>query len=399
MNTGSDVRFSHPVWFLTMIAFAILVAALWFGRGFLIPLAITGLLFILSSAMVDRFKQVRLFGQTIPGWLAHVLSTTTVIGAIVLFGLVVSTSAEEIQTALPEYQERVAEITAKLEQVLGPQLVETVQRFLSDIDVGAMAATLASAFAEFLSTTVLVVLYLTFLMSERLAWIDKLPRLAETEENAERLRKVTKRISNGVKQYMWVNAVTSAMSGAVAFLIFSWIQLDFAPLLALIVFAAGFIPNIGAFIGIALPSSVALLQFDEFTPFLIVLFGYGLADQFIANVIQPSMQGRSLNLSPFMVMISLTFWATIWGGIGAFLAIPMMVVTMVICAEIPAARWIAVLLSGDGLLQQDEAREAAKPADETRKDAQPSGLFYGVSKTELEDEIKELRADFENRDQ
>ena len=161
------------------------------------------------------------------------------------------------------------------------------------------------------------------------------------------------RISSGVKRYMWVNAVTSAMSGIVAFAIFSWIDLDFAPLLALIVFVVGFIPNIGAFIGVALPSLVALIQFDSYGPFLIVLFGYGAADQIIANLIQPQMQGRSLNLSTFMVMVSLTFFATVWGGIGAFLAIPMMVVVLTLCAEIPATRWIAVLLSSDGRLDAD----------------------------------------------
>ena len=104
-----------------------------------------------------------------------------------------------------------------------------------------------------ISTVALVVLYLAFLLSEQHAWVEKLPRLAGTAEGTKQAQKVLGRISTGVKQYMWVNAVTSAMSGAVAFLIFSWIGLDFAPLLALTVFVAGFIPNIGAFIGIALP--------------------------------------------------------------------------------------------------------------------------------------------------
>ncbi len=188
-----------------------------------------------------------------------------------------------------------------------------------------------------------------------LGWVEKLPRLVATEDETRRAEKVLERIADGVKQYMWVNAVTSAMSGTVAFAIFTWVGLDFTPLLALTVFVAGFIPNIGAFIAITLPSLVALIQFDSLTPFLIVLFGYGAADQFIANVIQPSMQGRSLNLSTFMVMVSLTFWATIWGGIGAFLAIPMMVVVMVICSEIPATRWIAVLLSSDGQLVEAQS--------------------------------------------
>ena len=397
MEPSTADRSPLPVWFMTMIAVTIIVAALWFGRGFLIPLAITGLLYILSSALVDRFKRLKILGRPTPGWLAHLLSATTVIGAIMLFGLIVSSSTEEIQDALPRYQERFAALADRIEAALGPRLVESVRGALSEVDFGAWAGALASEFAGVLSTFALVALYLAFLISERAAWIEKLPRLAETEAGAERARKIGTRIADGVKQYMWVNAVTSAMSGAVAFLIFSWIDLDFAALLALIVFAAGFIPNIGAFIAITLPALLALIQFDTLTPFLIVVFGYGLADQFIANVIQPSMQGRSLNMSTFMVMVALTFWAALWGGIGAFLAVPMMVVVMVVCAEIPGARWIAVLLSGDGVLASDGARA------DTGSQGEPAGEDPSRQPTRngtptLEEEIEELRAEFENRD-
>lgn len=357
MTPDPSDRTLLPVWYTTMIAIPIVIGGLWFGRGFLIPLATTLLLYILASALVDRFKRVNLFGRPTPGWLAHVLSAATIIGAIMLFGLIISSSADDVQDALPAYQERFANLADQIERYVDPRIIEAASDAIENADIGAWLGAAASELAGAFSTFGLVALYLAFLMAERTAWMEKLPRLAATEAGTLRARKIVDRISDGVKQYMWVNAVTSAMSGAVAFLIFSWIGLDFAPLLALIVFAAGFIPSIGAFIGIALPSLVALIQFDSLTPFLVVLFGYGLADQFIANVIQPNMQGRSLNLSTFMVMVSLTFWATVWGGIGAFLAVPMMVVTMVICAEIPAARWIAVLLSSDGLLDDDQTRE------------------------------------------
>ncbi len=391
MDSKPEYRASLPIWLTTMIA------AIWFGRDFLIPLAITGLLFILSSALVDRFKQIKILGRSLPGWLAHVLSATTVIGAILAFGLIVSSSAEEVEEALPKYQERLTALADQIEGFLGPRLVESAKGAFAEADMGGWVAALASEFAGAFSMFALVALYLAFLVTERVAWTEKLPRLASSETETQRVRKIIKRTADGVKQYMWVNAVTSAMSGVVAFLIFSWIDLDFAALLALIVFAAGFIPNIGAFIAITLPSLVALIQFDDLTPFLIVLFGYGLADQFISNVIQPSMQGRSLNLSTFMVMVSLTFWATLWGGIGAFLAVPMMVVTMVICAELPGARWIAVLLSSDGLLDDPEDRSSTSPQRQPRE-TDHSHPAVNSRKPTPDEEIVQLRTDFEDLD-
>ncbi len=383
------------MWFMLTISIPIVIGLLWFGRGFLIPLAVTGLLFILSSALVDRFRRLEILGRSPPGWLAQLMSLATVFGAITLFGLVVSSSADEVQEALPHYQERLEGLADQVEAFVGRKVMSAVSGALADADFGAWISAAAGQLVGAISTVALVALYLAFLLSERLAWIEKLPRLAQTEEGTKQAKKVLARISTGVKQYMWVNAVTSAMSGIVAFVIFSWVGLDFAPLLALTVFVAGFIPNIGAFIAITLPSLVALIQFDTLTPFLIVLFGYGFADQFIANVIQPKMQGRSLNLSTFMVMVSLTFWATVWGGIGAFLAIPMMVVAMVVCAEIPALRWVAVLMSTDGLLNAEDADQAAPESEEP---AQPRGGRRQRKQDEFEAEVRELRAELQNRD-
>jgi predicted PurR-regulated permease PerM len=58
--------------------------------------------------------------------------------------------------------------------------------------------------------------------------------------------------------------------------------------------------------------------------------------------------GRSLNLSPLVILLALTFWAMIWGLAGAFLAIPLTVVILTVCSKVPALRPVAVLLSKDG---------------------------------------------------
>ncbi|MGA9253327.1 MAG: AI-2E family transporter, partial [Roseobacter sp.] len=107
----------------------------------------------------------------------------------------------------------------------------------------------------------------------------------------------------------------------------------------------------------------------------------------IGNVVQPRLQGKSLNMSTFMVMVALTFWGTMWGAVGAFMAVPMMVVTMIICAEIPALRSFAVLLSGDGNLDTAEA-EAATPAP-GKSQADPPGPPQGQGPTTKPSQVAE----------
>ena len=48
------------------------------------------------------------------------------------------------------------------------------------------------------------------------------------------------------------------------------------------------------------------------------------------------------------IFLALAFWGALWGIAGAFLSTPLTVMVMAICAEIPATRGIAVLLSSDG---------------------------------------------------
>jgi predicted PurR-regulated permease PerM len=60
------------------------------------------------------------------------------------------------------------------------------------------------------------------------------------------------------------------------------------------------------------------------------------------------MQGQSLNIDPIVVLLSLAFWGVIFGLAGAFLSTPLTVIVMAVCAEFPATRGVAVLLSDDG---------------------------------------------------
>lgn len=352
----SPASYAMPTWFMVVLTAPIIIGLLYFGRDFLIPLAIALLLFILTAALVDRIDSVKIAGRPVPKWLARILGTGIIFFGFAAIAVILSNEAEEFVEAIPRYTARFQDLTVRIESLLGAQIVGALERSIAEVEIGSWISGLASSASGMLATFSLILLYLAFLFAERQSFAAKLELMAPDKSSASHVSSVLRSISEGVKQYMWINAATSAMSGAVAYLIFELVGLDFAATLALIVFLVGFIPNIGAFIGVALPSLLALLQFDSWTPLLIVLIGYGAADQIIANVVQPAMQGKSLNLSTFMVMVSLAFWGAIWGGIGAFLAVPLTVLLMIICSDIAPLRPLAILFSGDGKLPTAQTR-------------------------------------------
>lgn len=58
--------------------------------------------------------------------------------------------------------------------------------------------------------------------------------------------------------------------------------------------------------------------------------------------------GNSLNLSPWVILISLTIWGSLWGITGAVVSVPVTAVIVVVCSEFRSTRPIAILLSRDG---------------------------------------------------
>jgi predicted PurR-regulated permease PerM len=106
------------------------------------------------------------------------------------------------------------------------------------------------------------------------------------------------------------------------------------------------------------PALLTLVQFDHLTPFLVVLFVIGTIQIVMANVIEPAVMGRSLNLSPLVVIVSLMVWGNIWGVVGMFLCVPITVVLMIVFAHFETTRPVAVLLSADGRIP--ELEEQAK---------------------------------------
>ena len=69
---------------------------------------------------------------------------------------------------------------------------------------------------------------------------------------------------------------------------------------------------------------------------------------FFGNFVQPRMMGDSLNLSALVVLIALAVWGAIWGIPGMFLSAPLTVLMMILFAQSPSTKWIAIALSADG---------------------------------------------------
>ena len=81
---------------------------------------------------------------------------------------------------------------------------------------------------------------------------------------------------------------------------------------------------------------------------VLLVVGITVIQQVLGNIVEPNLMGITLNLSPLVVVMSLLLWGMLWGVVGMFLCVPITVILLIILANFPSTKWVAVLLSKDG---------------------------------------------------
>jgi len=68
----------------------------------------------------------------------------------------------------------------------------------------------------------------------------------------------------------------------------------------------------------------------------------------VAEPIKPRMQADTQNIDPIATIVALSFWTLLWGIPGAFLAVPMTLMLMMVLSQFESTRWVTAALSNDG---------------------------------------------------
>jgi predicted PurR-regulated permease PerM len=355
---SQPLKFSVDKLFAWSVVLALALVFLIFGAVFLIPLTIAIFIWSLLSALTKFLERLSLGGRSLPHWAAQTLAIIIVIGANVTAYDLVAGQAGALEAAAPIYQENFSQMMASAAEALGLEELPTTGLLLDTLDIGSVLSWLGTSLGSGITNLILILIYVGFLLAEQRQIPLKLSRLLPDETDAARLRALASDVSLQVQRYIWMKSAISLVTGLLSYAILKLIGVDFAAIWALLIFLLNFIPNIGSLLGVVLPALLTLVQFDTYTPFLMVALGLGATQFVMGNVVEPAYMGKSLNLSPFMIVLSLTFWGLIWGIPGMFLSVPIMVVFAIVCSHFDELRWIAVLLSTDGRLMASPSRDS-----------------------------------------
>ena len=335
------------------VIFAVTIALLVLGKSFLVPFAIAAVVWVLIAAIRSALVRMTPGNWTMPGWLATMLALLAIVASVYVVIGIVTSQSDALTAAIPVYQQNFATLAATLSSKLNIAELPTADKLLSQIDLGAILTSLGDSVTAVMSDTILIAIYVGFLLADEHVLPSKARHLSSDPEKAERIAALAGDVSRSIQRYIGTKTVVSLVTAAISYVVLIIVGVDFAAIWALLVFFLNFIPTIGSIIAVVFPALLALVQFDTLTPFLVVALGLGGTQFLIGNVVEPAYMGKTLNLSSLMILLSLSFWGMIWGIPGMFLSVPMMVMTAIVCAQFKGLRWIAVLLSVDGSLVSD----------------------------------------------
>ena len=237
--------------------------------------------------------------------------------------------ADQTSEAIDEVQDwlRGPPLNIRDEQLDGVlnQLSSTLQDRGDQIASGVFSG--VTAVGSVVITLVMVLVLTFFFIKDGPRFLPFVRRIAG--RNAGRhLTEVLTRSWNTLGGFIRTQAIVSFVDAALIGLALVLLGVPLAWALAVITFIAGFIPIVGAFTAGALAVLIALVA-NGFTTAIIVLVVIVAVQQLEGNILQPILQSRAMNLHPVVVLLGVAAGGTLFGIIGAFLAVPILAVVAV----------------------------------------------------------------------
>ncbi|WP_049780608.1 AI-2E family transporter [Nitrosococcus halophilus] len=147
---------------------------------------------------------------------------------------------------------------------------------------------------------------------------------------------IVNEVQTKVSRYLLTITLINAGLGVVVGTTMYFVDLPNALLWGVLAGSFNFIPYLGPLGVLIILTGVAILSFEELNQILLVPGVFLFLTTLEGQLITPLILGRSLSLNPLMIFLGIAFGIWFWGILGAFIAVPLLVITKIICDHIPS---------------------------------------------------------------
>lgn len=347
-TSDSSLLLKNFLWLsITLIVFYILRI----GKDLILPLVLAVFIWYLINALSFAITKIQIRGKGLPPSLRYIWSGLVILAMLgFIFNFITQNVSEVIKVA-PSYQGKVVPLIDKAYAWLPFEQPPSLREFVNQFNFGTIVKNLAAALTALASKAGIIGIYVMFLFLEQRSFTPKLRAMAGGSAQEKNLLELINRIDEETRTYIGIKTFSSILTGVLSYTIMAMVGLDFAAFWGVLIFFFNYIPTIGSILATVFPAILSLVAFDHAWPIIGVIGGVTACQAFVGNFLEPKLMGNSLNLSPLVILLSLSLWGSIWGVSGMFLCVPITVIGTIICSHFPQTRPIAILLSSNGRIK------------------------------------------------
>lgn len=373
--------------FSNVFMIATLVAALYFAREILVPIALAVLLTFILAPVAGFLQRWRF-----PKALA-VLSAVVLAFLIILsLGTMVMTQVSQLASDLPRYEFTLRDKVHNFREFLGSagvlkgasDVLKDLNQELNRAEKGSSANKPAPAEAappvkpipveihqpepaasetliaiirplvSPLTTAGIVVIFVIFFLFQREDLRNRFIRLTGTddlERTTTALDDAGYRLTRLFATQLALNACFGTVIGIGLFLI----GVPSAPLWGLLAMILRFVPYVGPALAAVLPLILAAAVGSDWSMFFWTAALFAVVEPVTGQLLEPLVCGQSAGLSPVAIVTAAAFWTWLWGPLGLVLSTPMTLCLVVVARHVERLKFLDVLLGDQPALTPQQA--------------------------------------------
>jgi predicted PurR-regulated permease PerM len=170
--------------------------------------------------------------------------------------------------------------------------------------------------------------------------VEILPTFGDKRRVVEIANEIERNISGYLATITMMNVFVGLANGISMYLL----GMPDPLLWGVVAFLLNYIPILGPVTGIVIFFFVGLFSSPSLLMALLppaIYFGVHVIE---GETVTPMLLARRFTLNPVLVIVALFFWDWLWGVPGAFLAVPLLAITKIVCDRIPSLTPLGHLL-------------------------------------------------------
>ena len=336
-----------------LVSAVAIVAILIYTEEYVIPFIIAMLVWFIIHEAREYLVRIPIVRDKFPVWVQSFISFIFINIVALIIGELLYINMSQLISNLDLYEQNFVLAMQELSVVTGFDVTTQVENYTAQTDFTDIVSQMINTATTLFGDAFLILIYLIFLLIEETIFDKKMEAFYPSESVREKKFKLLNKMDRNIGRYLLLKTFVSFITGLLSYAVLLALGIESPIFWAMLIFVLNYIPTVGSLIATIFPAVFAILQYGELAPFVYVLISVGVIQIIVGNIIEPKMMGNSLNMSPLVVILSLTIWGAIWGVMGMILSVPITVMMIIVCEEIPNLKFIAIALSESGELTAD----------------------------------------------